>query len=148
MCRIAFRAMKHLSHHQEIRKQWYLRKKLILPLSVWVEWPQLTLCFSIKLLWCVYMLKWHNQLMWVPCDWDDHTAIRVALNITVQYCCAYWLLYPHVMMCIHVKVTQSAYVGILWLRWPHSNKSSFKHHSSVLLCIVVTLSTCYDVYAC
>ena len=55
--------------------------------------------------------------------------------------------YKIVMMCIHVKVTQSAYVGTLWLRWPHSNKSSFKHHSSVLLCIVVTLSTCYDVSA-
>ena len=78
-------------------------------------------------------------------------------------------------MCMPVKVTQSAYAGPLWLRWPHSNKGSFKHHSfwryllvnivvhsghyiHLLWCvcmlhatihlfaILVALTTCYDVY--
>ena len=55
--------------------------------------------YPIHLFWCVCMLKWHNRLMWVPCGWDDHTAIRVASNITV-FDGMYWsvLLYTVVTL--------------------------------------------------
>ena len=35
--------------------------------------------------------------------------------------------YKIVMMCIHVKVTQSAYVGTLWLRRPHNNNITVQY---------------------
>ena len=151
MCRIASRAMKHLSYHQEIRKQWYLRKKTnSTSLSVWVEWPQLTLCFSIKLLWCVYMIKWHNQLMWVPCDWDDHTAITSQFSIVGHSGYSIHLLW---CVCMSKSLNQLMQVPCGWddhtAIWVALNITVFDGiYWSVLLYIVVTLSTCFVLYPC